>query len=69
MVDEKVDELIAEERIQLRDVLEDRYDLRHERTDVLVVFVVELRDQVRDVHDRGVVNLGEGDLAKRRTKL
>ena len=32
LVDRKVDESIAEERIQLRDVLEDQYDLRHERT-------------------------------------
>ena len=65
LVDGKVGDLIAEERIQLGDVLEDGYDLGHERTDVLVVFVVGLREEVVDVHDRDVVILEEGGLQKR----
>lgn len=57
--------MVTEEQIQLGDVLEDGYGLGDEGTDVLVVFVVELCEEVGDVHDRDAVILEEGGVKKR----
>jgi hypothetical protein len=40
LVDRKVGDLVAEERVELRDIFEHGYDFRHESTDVLIVFAV-----------------------------
>ena len=65
LVDGKVGDWVTEELIQLGDVLEDGYDLGHEGTDVLVVFVVGLCEEVGGVHDRDAVILEEGGVKKR----
>lgn len=62
LVDGEVGDLITEERIELSDVLEDRDDLRHECANVLVVFVVGLREKVGNVHNRDAIILKEGGL-------
>jgi len=49
----------------LSNILEDRYDLRHKGTDVLVVFGVGPREGVGDVRDYGVIILEEEGLKKR----
>lgn len=64
LVDGEIGNLITEERIKLSDVLEDRDNLGHESTDVLVVLVVGLGEKVVDVHDRDVVILEEGSLER-----
>jgi len=52
LVDGNAGDLIMEdpERIQLRDVLEDRHNLRREHMGVPVIFVVGLYDEVLGVH-------------------
>jgi hypothetical protein len=62
LVDGEVGDLISEERIELSDVLENRDDFRHECANVLVVFVVGLREKVGNVHYRDVIILEEGGL-------
>lgn len=62
LVNREVGNLIAEERIQLGDVLEYRDDLRHERANVLVILIVRLRREILHVHDRDCVVLQEGGL-------
>ena len=62
LVDGEVGDLIAEERVELGDVLEDGDDFGHEGADVLVVFVVGQRDEVFDLDDGDVVFVQEGRL-------
>jgi hypothetical protein len=51
LVDGEVGDLVAEERVQLRNILEDGHNFRHERSDVLVIFAVGLRDEVVYLND------------------
>jgi len=51
LVDRNVGDLTIEEWIQLHNILEVQYNLRHEHMDILVVFVVGLYDEVHDVCD------------------
>ena len=56
--------MVTKEQIQLGDVLEDGYGLGDEGTDVLVVFVIGLCEEVGDVHDRDAVIPEEGGVKK-----
>jgi hypothetical protein len=51
LVDREVGDLVAEERVQLRNILEDGHNFRHERADVLAIFVVGLRNEVVYLND------------------